>query len=342
MTIPGFSKLNIRSSVIRNTIVPNGLINAILDSNATSPMTVEYFPNGHAKKMSIYICLLDPSEDGPFISSWTPRALYDARHLIDENYPKAKYGFIWADLQQLAETPHRPYRPSTQPLISFLHDIFTHRGHDILARVVQMDSLRETSRHRPPAAPPRGEAARVPYEQRIGEDMGYNPNTAVRATPLPSPPTDSFSRRRRPPDEERSTSLATAVVPTAAIVSQNSVFPSSVSIALPPSESSLSRNVTGSSAAGPARADDDEDLLASGEPTQLERQILSAASDEAAVIYLLRSELHKRVLRVTLPSCRRCDGELGQLYAKMMKKGDRSQFITFLRVQCKIYSAMFD
>ena len=73
--------------------------------------------------------------------------------------------------------------------------------------------------------------------------------------------------------------------------------------------------------------------------TQVERFLLSSAvSDDVAVTYLMRSEMHKRVLRTTIACCKSEDDFRG-MYAKLMR-GGRGQFVTFLRVQCHLFGAL--
>jgi hypothetical protein len=76
--------------------------------------------------------------------------------------------------------------------------------------------------------------------------------------------------------------------------------------------------------------------------TQLETSILSnEVSEETVISLLMRSEVHTRVLKSTIRGGH-SDEDMRQLYARLLAKGGRGKFVTFLRVQCQIFGAMHD
>jgi 8-oxo-dGTP pyrophosphatase MutT (NUDIX family) len=107
----------IRAMKFKNVLVPEGMKRMVSDSSVTVAVPSQ-FP--------VFLYVLDPSLDGPFISHWCPRAMEPCRGEIDEFYDKhgVVYGYKWVDIKHLFATPDRPVHGSSMGMCDFVRKLF--------------------------------------------------------------------------------------------------------------------------------------------------------------------------------------------------------------------------
>ena len=373
-------------------------MDAAADATLTYGMTVDVPLNGHSKKLSLYIYLMEQERDGPFVDSWIPRATPEYHSHIDDSSHITRNGFVWADLSHALSNPQSPVRQSSQPMMSALVEVFDTRGEEILSRIALMASCHPSPQlppsgrggdhtypssapHMPAYTPPMGRehttvgspsytqanvhnhpttTTSIPpsYYSRVdGPGTSRDPSSQAVSPPNPYPqlphvgaaPTYQSPSHAHPPSpshggalhsyESRAAVAGSALVSTEPDKEKWDKGPvTTVVVKVNPASPSSRPVEDGNDLNGVHMVSNDHDYSTHTQ-TQVERFILSSgASDDVAVTFLIRSELHHRVLRTTIAGCK-CDDDFRRVYAKLIR-GGRAEFVTFLRVQCHLFQAM--